>query len=179
MRSVITVRTESFWEVRTPRGVLQEAKHRSRYTNRSTPRNARKVSEACLFLSFMCFFLFVFDTFLDLRVVGDSAEKLPYIESLLDSLVFEVVVEYAGELDSIDHYQHDTGKERNVEFLSECAPDHPGQCDPAYIIHQFVDGPSPLSGRSDHLASLPGCQDSEPGVNDDEYQRQHQERQQP
>lgn len=130
--------------MRTPRGVLQETKHRGRYTSRSTPRNARKASEACLLLSFMFFFLLVLDTFLNLRVLGYLTEEFPYIEGLFEALVLEVVIEYTGELDGIDHYQHDTGKERNVEFLSECPPDHPGQCNPAYIIHQLVDGPPPL-----------------------------------
>ena len=123
-------------------------------------------------------FLSVFDTFLDLRVMSHLSEEFPYIESLLEPLVLEVVIEYAGELNSIDHYQHDTGKERNVEFLSEGLADHPSQCDPAYIIHQLVDRPAPLPGWADHLTSLPGCQDTEPGIDDDEYQRQHQERQQ-
>ena len=92
----------------------------------------------------MFFFLLVLDTFLNLRVVGYLTEEFPYIEGLFEALVLEVVIEYTGELDGIDHYQHDTGKERNVEFLSECPPDHPGQCNPAYIIHQLVDGPPPL-----------------------------------
>lgn len=127
----------------------------------------------------MFFFLLVLDTFLNLRVVGYLAEEFPYIEGLFETLVFEVVIEYAGELDGIDHYQHDTGKERNMELLSECPSDHPGQCDPAYIIHQFVDGSSPLSGRSDHLASLAGSQDTEPGIDDYQYQSQQKERQQP
>ena len=38
-------------------------------------------------------FLSVFDTFLDLRVMSYLSEEFPYIESLLDPLVLELVIE--------------------------------------------------------------------------------------
>lgn len=124
----------------------------------------------------MAILLLVLDTFLNLRVVGYLAEEFPYIEGLFEALVFEVIVEYARYLYSVHYDQHDAGKKRNMELFSEYLTDHSCKSDPAYIVDKFVDGPSPFSGRSDDLTALACCKDSEPGVYDNEYECQHQER---